>query len=138
MSATSCILEAPNAQADTTYDVAMRARILDSIEERRCAPRLRDPVAATLRPLGGTQAITCPADNISEGGMRITAPIGFGLAVGQRFEVILRGDDRGAVGSDLIGDGHYATVVRTEIVLDRGNRDDRVGVGLRFDQPVMF
>ena len=138
MSATACLPELTRSAGNGTDEVALRAQILDSIEERRCAPRLRNPIAATLRPLGGTQSIDCPADNISEGGMRITAPIGFGLAVGQRFEVILRGDERGSPGNDLIGDGHYATVVRTEILLTRGARDDRVGVGLRFDQPVMF
>jgi hypothetical protein len=120
---------------EPSHEVAVRAQILDSIEERRTAPRERSNISATLRTLRGAQVIDCPADNISEGGLRITAPIGFGLAVGQRFEVILEGGDRH---SDLIGDGHYATVVRTEIVLDRGTRDDRVGIGLRFDQPVVF
>ena len=129
----------PEMMTQTTIDpaqeVTVRAQILDSIEERRCAPRQHSPVSATLRTLRGAEVIDCPADNISEGGLRITAPIGFGLAVGQRFEVMLRGAER--LG-DLIGDGHYATVVRTEIVLDRGACQDRLGVGLRFDQPVVF
>lgn len=137
MSATTCF--PPEVTPSLEHDLAKRAHILDSIEERRAAPREAHTVSATLRSLQGTEILDCPADNISEGGMRITAPIGFGLAVGQRFEVILRGDQRADRGRDLIGDGHYATVVRTEIQLEKGQRThDRLGVGLRFDQPVML
>lgn len=135
---TACIAEPTETFMNVTHAVAVRARILDSIEERRTAPRERTLVSATLRTMRGSQVIDCPADNISEGGMRITAPVGFGLAVGQRFEVNLRADERAGRPDDLIGDGHYATVVRTEFVLDQGQHDDRVGVGLRFDQPVVI
>ena len=39
---------------------------------------------------------------------------------------------------DLAGEGHYATVVRTEILLHDEDDGDRVGVGFRFDSPIVL
>ena len=105
--------------------------------ERRGSPRQPLKVEACLIPLGGTDAITCVSDDIGTGGMHVTVPVGYGLAVGQRHELILAmpGASPGT-GRVLTGEGHYATVVRTQLRLGQGA--DQVSVGLRFDQPLVM
>jgi len=62
-----------------------------------------------------------------------SAPIGYGLAVGQRFEILLGGPDEYEANPRLMGRGQRGTVVRTR--MDLGTDGDWVGVGLQFDQP---
>ena len=121
---------------------AVPAAFVDAVDniveaERRGSPRQPLKVEACLIPLGGTDAITCVSDDIGEGGMHVTVPIGYGLAVGQRHELILAmpGASSGA-GRVLTGEGHYATVVRTQLRLGQGA--DQISVGLRFDQPLVM
>lgn len=102
------------------------------IGERREGVRREAGFWAGLITLDGREVLRCRADNISEGGMHLSAPIGYGFAVGQRYEVLVGRDDDGARQSGFLGEGHYATVVRTEFLID--DDGDAVGVGLRFDQ----
>ena len=118
--------------------IAARAQALDSIEERRRWPRSALPVTTTLRSMAGVQIPALHTDNLSEGGLRATVPIGFGVAVGQRYEVLLYAGGASGAAEALVGDGHYGTVVRTEIMLGTEGADDRVGVGLRFDTPILL
>ena len=102
-------------------------------EFRRQAKQLR----ACLIPLGGADDIHCVTDDVGALGMHITVPVGFGLAVGQRYE--LRLAEPGAsvgMGPLLVDSGHYATVVRTQLHMGEEG-DHRIGVGLRFDQPLV-
>ena len=128
----------PVSQTETNVaeTIATTQRALDNIEERRRCPRAPLPVSAALRTLAGGEIPARPADNVSESGLRLTVPVGFGLAVGQRYEVLLRRDGPDGKSRDLVGEGHYATVVRTEILLHGKADDDRVGVGFRFDSPI--
>jgi hypothetical protein len=106
--------------------------------ERRMGLRRPLRVQASLLPLGDADAITCISDNIGEGGMHAVVPIGYGLAVGQRYELVLGEPGRSIDDSGVLtcGEGHYATVVRTELIIrDQGHQ---VGVGLRFDQPLVL
>ncbi|MFH0981508.1 MAG: PilZ domain-containing protein [Planctomycetota bacterium] len=138
MSTTLLIPTATDGAMGVAHQIASRQRAMDSIEERRRWPRNPLAVTTTLRTLSGVEIPACPTDNVSEGGLRLTMPIGFGLAVGQRYEVLLcqRGPD--VESADLVGEGHYGTVVRTEIMLGGEGDDDRVGIGLRFDTPIAF
>ena len=68
--------------------------------------------------------------------MLVSAPIGFGVAVGQRYELLLSDDESGGPAADLMGEGHYVTVVRTQVELN--GSEDHVGVGLRFDQSIIL
>ncbi|MCP4592179.1 MAG: hypothetical protein GY842_15710 [bacterium] len=111
-----------------------RKHALDSIEERRRWPRSVLGETATLRALSGAEIPARPVDNLSEGGLHLTAPIGFGMAVGQRYEVLLGQPDTG--NDPLAGEVCYATVVRTRIVLDSSGDGDRLGVGMCFDAPI--
>jgi hypothetical protein len=109
----------------------------ESFMERREFTRQAQPVPAHLLPLGSSLGVQAVSDDISEGGMHLTVPVGFGIAVGQRCEVSLtlpatESNQRSSTRC-------YATVVRTRISLgdqQAGDREDRVGVGLRFDRPL--
>ena len=110
--------------------------------DRRSSPRVPLSMPASLIPLGSTELLNCRADNIGEGGVHLTTSIGYGLGVGQRYELLLRSEDApSGVETPATGEGHYATVVRTEMqVGENGGKgaQDCVGVGLRFDQPLVL
>lgn len=82
--------------------------------------------------------LRCKTDNVSDAGMHITAPIGFGLAVGQRFEArIATPRPSGVASAPLAASLGYTTVVRTEIRVGDG-RPDRVGCAVLFDVPQLL
>ena len=101
-------------------------------EDRRSAPRItRDSDTQLVCPRGG-EVVRCSVRDLSEGGLFVYAPPGSKLTVGQRFEVVLGAEP--ATGT--FGEGLYATVVRTETVV---NGDQHMlGAGMRFDQPFFF
>ncbi len=125
-------------EADVAQQIATREQALDEIGERRRWPRSTVPVSTALRTLAGAEVPARLIDNISEGGLRVTVPVGFGLAVGQRYEVLLRREGADDETDDVVAEGHYGTVVRTEIRLGGVGKSDRVGVGLRFDTPIVL
>ena len=64
--------------------------------------------------------------NLSDSGLYMVAPIGYGLAVGQRYLFhVGTMDGRGR------HESRHGTIVRAEVVL--GQDDDRLGIGVRFD-----
>jgi hypothetical protein len=85
---------------------------------------------------GAAQAVLrCKTDNVSDAGLHVVAPLGFGLAVGQRFEVRMAAPHTsGPMSSNLADSLGYATVIRTQIKVG-DHRPDRVGCALRFDVP---
>jgi hypothetical protein len=101
--------------------------------DRRRAPRRGLQLRTCLMPLRGVDDISCFSDNISESGMHVTVPVGYGLAVGQRYELLVAAPGASVgLGPLLVGPGKYATVVRTQMQVGEGR--DWIGVGLRFDQ----
>lgn len=80
----------------------------------------------------------CKTGDISDAGLRATAPVGFGLAVGQRYEVRIAYPqaDR-AMSPHLAKSLGYATVIRTEIKVG-DEEPDRVGCALHFDVPQLI
>jgi hypothetical protein len=104
--------------------------------DRRTELRQRHEESATLVALDGAELIKCSVDNIGPGGMHVTVPVGYGFAVGPRYEVVF-GDLPVPTGlGTSMGDGLYATVVRTRIA--RSSPSGHVGVGLRFDSPIIL
>ncbi|MEK6644567.1 MAG: hypothetical protein AABZ08_11730 [Planctomycetota bacterium] len=81
--------------------------------------------------------LRCRTNDISDAGLHASAPIGFGLAVGQRYEMRVGNDDapRGisAVMAKSLG---YGTVIRTEMHV--GGDLDRIGFAIRFDVPQLI
>ena len=103
-------------------------------EERRGERRFAGTVNGRLMSLAGEEILDFEAFDVGEGGLSLNVPIGYGLAVGQRFEVTFTTSD----GNELAcveGECRYATVLRTEMHADQN--PPGVGVGLRFDQPLM-
>lgn len=90
-----------------------------------------------LLDLSGRSVLRCETDDVSDAGLHALAPIGFGLAVGQRYEVRVLGDSGDMVSNPLGVSLGYATVIRTEVqtfVAESG----RVGFALRFDVPQLL
>ncbi len=108
-----------------------------ALEEHRTTGRIRAEVATALVGVGSPKVCRCTATNIGSGGLFVQVPATAGLAVGQRFEVMLAENRNGA--SELmkyLGEACFATVVRTERLPQKDN--SMMGVGLRFDHPLVF
>lgn len=81
----------------------------------------------------GSTVLKCHCDNASTRGLHLIAPLGYGIAEGQRYE--LRSHAPGVMplpGFGMVG-RRWARVVRTEIAI--GERQDHLGVGLEFEAP---
>jgi hypothetical protein len=95
---------------------------------------------------GGTP-IQCDVGNVGDGGLYLIATACDNLKVGGRYEVSV-----GEVGCaedhpNVLGEGHYGTITRSEPLSDVSLEADegegevlvrnavRVGFGLRFDRP---
>jgi hypothetical protein len=108
---------------------------LVSLEERRSSQRQQQHAEVCLISLRGCEVLRCRLHDVSDAGVYVSAPIGFGVAVGQRFEVLLGADSANEPNPRRLSPGEYATVVRTRV--DVGSDGDSVGVALRFDRPRM-
>lgn len=105
-------------------------------DDRRVSPRRQRGYWASLLSLDGEEVIGCCPDDVGEGGLHLTAPVGYGFAVGQRYELLVGEDDGAGSRRKVTGEGHYATVVRTRFLM--GEPGGQVGVGLRFDHPIVL
>jgi len=82
--------------------------------------------------------LRCRTDDICDAGLHATGPIGFGLAVGQRYEVRIAAGETGHIATvDMIPSLGYATVTRLEIDVN-GADTHCVGFGLKFDVPQLI
>lgn len=103
----------------------------ETTEERRGA--LRTPTTGTLWMIdhAGHTVLRCQCVEVSESGMRLRVPLGYGVAEGQRYELrshlpgAAPGRDFGLMGS------RWATVVRTQVRL--GHDEDHLDVGVYFE-----
>ncbi len=127
----NAITDASTAVADP--DVAIECARAD---EKRDSARALGTLNAQLIGMGGGAPVCCAAENLSEGGLYVCAAESCGLAVGQRYEVALAEGARSPDRDNIVGEGCYATVVRTER-LAQGSQG-LIGAGLRFDQPLLL
>lgn len=82
--------------------------------------------------------LRCRTNDISDAGLHASAPIGFGLAVGQRYELrIANGESTRGRSAHLGKSLGYGTVIRTEMHVGDGPTD-RVGFAVRFDVPQLI
>lgn len=79
----------------------------------------------------GSTVLRCRCVEVSKNGMRLRVPLGYGVAEGQRYE--LRSHLPGAMPSTSLGlvGSRWATVVRTQLLLDE--QGDHVEVGVVLD-----
>lgn len=81
----------------------------------------------------GETVLRCRCLNLSAGGLYASAPVGYGLAVGQRYELRLA-PGKGRSSSLLLGDTlGYATVIRTQF--NHQSAQEPVAFVARFDAP---
>ncbi len=80
----------------------------------------------------GQTVLRCSLSNVSRSGICVRAPIGYGVALGQRYE--LRSHLPGAHPQQMFGvvGSRWGTVVRTNFDFARGG--DYVDIGMRLDQ----
>ncbi len=76
--------------------------------------------------------LRCRCDNSAPGGLHLVAPLGYGIAEGQRYELRSRPPGSAPMLGFNIDVRRWARVVRTEIVLGEGR--DQLGVGVEFDE----
>jgi len=110
---------------------------LATLENRNRREYSRRQIECDLWLIDGPSqsVLRCKTDNLSDAGLHVTAPIGYGLAVGQRFEArIAPPRVSSAMSAHLASSLGYATVVRTEIKVGEDG-GDRVGCALQFDVP---
>ena len=82
--------------------------------------------------------LRCRSEDIGDGGLFGTCPIGYGLGVGQRYEVRIAGADDSQVASpEQMPSLGFASVTRVEMNLD--TRDNhRIGFAMKFDVPQLL
>lgn len=100
----------------------------------------RRPLACDvwLIDLASETVVRCKTDDVSDAGLYATSPVGYGLAIGQRYEVRIASSAlAGKASPDLAPSLGYATVVRTQLEVGRGD-PHRIGFALRFDVPQLI
>jgi hypothetical protein len=82
--------------------------------------------------------LRCRTEDVSDAGLYATAPIGYGLAIGQRYELrIASGDAHHAASAEMIPSLGFAMVTRLEIDVQRGD-SHRIGFSMKFDVPQLI
>ena len=106
--------------------------------EQRTYSRRKGKFDLWLIDVTSQSVVRCKTDDISDAGLHATSPIGYGLAVGQRFEArIANASNLKATSPRLAPSLGYATIVRLEINAGR-EEAHRVGFAIRFDVPQLL
>ena len=127
----------PQAESGSAASAPVVTDGATTVDERRASGRIRATLPTKLNGFGLVGTLSCTAIDFGAGGMYVRAPASSGLAVGQRYEVVpSKQDAEGGELAKFVGEGCYATVVRTERAV--GAEAPQVGAGLRFDQPLVF
>lgn len=106
--------------------------------EQRSYSRRRLQLDLWLIDVGSQTVVRCKTDDVSDAGLHATSPIGYGLAIGQRFEARVANTGMIQQSSPQLAPSlGYATVVRLEMhAADR--EPHRVGFAIRFDVPQLL
>ncbi len=104
-----------------------------AVQERREGERFGKKTGAHLVGWDGANPIPCTVRNVGEAGAFVCASDAPELCVGRRYELVIDASHDAQGLGNVIGEGCYATVIRTEII-----EGEKIGAGLRFDQPLML
>ncbi len=98
----------------------------------RCALVLNSSVVEPQAKL-----VTVPAEcsDISNGGLCAIVPLGYGVAIGQRYTFQLTIGERGPEPGSLQTVSQQGEIVRAELLLGEDGYADRVGIGVRLFGP---
>jgi hypothetical protein len=69
--------------------------------------------------------------NVGDGGLYGTVPVGYGVAMGQRYTFRLLVDERGPEPGAVQMVAQRGMVVRTELLIGRDGHGDRLGIGVK-------
>jgi hypothetical protein len=108
----------------------------EALDDRRDGSRWPARCDVWLLDLEGMTVLRCQTDNVSSGGLHCTVPIGYGLAVGQRYELRIRRSPDESPSARSSWTGCYGTIIRTRLITEGGI--DRLGVAIRFDTAQTF
>lgn len=106
------------------------------LEDRREFPRWQSLCDLWLLDLEGLTVLRCQSDDVGPGGVSATIPIGYGLAVGQRYELRVRPGETDHTVPRPHWSACYGTIIRTK--LRTQEQRDRLSVAIRFDAPQPF
>jgi len=98
----------------------------------RCALRLTDN---NLGQHSDPAVIPAECSNISNGGLYGIVPIGYGVAIGQRYTFQLTIGERGPEPGIRQIVSQQGEIVRAELLLGEDGYGDRVGIGVRLFGP---
>ena len=103
--------------------------------ERRAYSRRKAGFDLWLIDTPSQSVVRCKTIDVCDAGLHATSPIGFGLAIGQRFETRIADAKLADRSSPQLAPSlGYATIVRIELQVDHGE-SHRIGFALRFDAP---
>lgn len=109
-----------------------------SSRDKRIYSRRRKACPVFLIDRQENNVMRCRAEDIGDGGLYGTSPIGYGLGVGQRYEVrIACAEDQQVSSPDLVPSLGFATVTRVEMNVDGGDHH-RIGFAMKFDVPQLL
>ena len=124
----------PSTRAPTRWQRATRER------EKRQAPRRSLRCVLTL--IDNTRdrqeepaAIPAECSNISNGGLYGIVPIGYGVAIGQRYTFQLTIGERGPEPGSRQVISQQGEIMRAELLLGEDGYGDRVGIAVRLFGP---
>jgi len=80
-------------------------------------------------------AIPAECTNIGNGGLYATVPIGYGVAIGQRYTFQLTIGERGPEPGSRQLVSQQGEIVRVELMLGEDGYADRIGIGVRLTGP---
>ncbi len=107
-------------------------------QEQRAYTRRDITCDLWLIDTGWQSVVRCKTENVSDAGLYGRSPIGYGLAIGQRYEVrVADTHAAGQVPPDLAPSLGYATVVRTQLDVE-DQRSHGIGFALRYDVPQLL
>jgi hypothetical protein len=106
-------------------------------EKRRFPRRSLQCTLTMLDRVGAGQPMGIPAEcsNISQGGLYAVVPIGYGVAIGQRYKFQLTIGERGPEPGSRQTVSQQGEIVRAELLLGEDGYGDRVGIGVRLFGP---
>jgi len=128
----------PRATSPPTFEPWRWGSGRTNRRERRDYARRQLACDLWLIDLESQSVLRCKTDDISDAGLCASAPIGFGLAVGQRYEVRIAPTPNAAPTSPHVASSlGYGTILRSGIEVLK-DRSDRVGFAVRFDVPQLL
>lgn len=128
----------PHLRRPPMFDTARSLRRGPGRQEQRAYTRRGITCDLWLIDTHWQSVVRCKTENVSDAGLYGKSPVGYGLAIGQRYEVrVADTHAAGQVPPDLAPSLGFATIVRTELDVE-GQGNHGVGFALLYDAPQLL